>query len=31
MAAVVDVNLKGPFLCSLAVLPAMRASGGAAC
>lgn len=24
MAAVVDVNLKGPFLCSLAVLPAMR-------
>ena len=25
MAAVVDVNLKGPFLCSLAVLPAMRA------
>jgi len=28
MAAVVDVNLKGPFLCSLAVLPAMRAAGG---
>lgn len=27
MAAVVDVNLKGPFLCSLAVLPAMRARG----
>ena len=25
MAAVVDVNLKGPFLCALAVLPAMRA------
>jgi NADP-dependent 3-hydroxy acid dehydrogenase YdfG len=25
MAAVVDVNLAGPFLCSLAVLPAMRA------
>ncbi len=25
MAGVVDVNLKGPFLCSLAVLPAMRA------
>ena len=25
MARVVDVNLKGPFLCSLAVLPAMRA------
>ena len=25
MAAVVDVNLKGPFLCTLAVLPAMRA------
>lgn len=24
MASVVDVNLKGPFLCSLAVLPAMR-------
>ncbi len=28
MARVVDVNLKGPFLCSLAVLPAMRARGG---
>ena len=28
MAAVVDVNLKGPFLCSLAVLPAMRARRG---
>ena len=27
MAAVMDVNLKGPFLCSLAVLPAMRARG----
>lgn len=27
MAAVLDVNLKGPFLCSLAVLPAMRARG----
>ena len=25
MSMVVDVNLKGPFLCSLAVLPAMRA------
>ena len=25
MARMVDVNLKGPFLCSLAVLPAMRA------
>ncbi len=25
MAAIVDVNLKGPFLCTLAVLPAMRA------
>ena len=25
MARVVDVNLKGPFLCSIAVLPAMRA------
>lgn len=25
MASVVDVNLKGPFLCTLAVLPAMRA------
>lgn len=25
MAMVVDVNLKGPFLCALAVLPAMRA------
>lgn len=25
MALVVDVNLKGPFLCTLAVLPAMRA------
>ena len=25
MARTVDVNLKGPFLCSLAVLPAMRA------
>ncbi len=24
MAQMVDVNLKGPFLCSLAVLPAMR-------
>ena len=28
MAGVVDVNLKGPFLCTLAVLPAMRAAGG---
>lgn len=28
MGAVVDVNLKGPFLCSLAVLPAMRRAGG---
>ena len=28
MARVVDVNLKGPFYCSLAVLPAMRAAGG---
>ena len=28
MARVVDVNLKGPFLCSLVVLPAMRAKGG---
>ena len=28
MASLVDVNLKGPFLCSLAVLPAMRAAGG---
>jgi NADP-dependent 3-hydroxy acid dehydrogenase YdfG len=28
MAQVVDVNLKGPFLCTLAVLPAMRARGG---
>ena len=27
MARVVDVNLKGPFLCTLAVLPAMRAKG----
>ena len=27
MAGVVDVNLKGPFLCSLAVLPAMRERG----
>ena len=27
MATVVDVNLKGPFLCSIAVLPAMRAKG----
>ena len=27
MAAVVDVNLKGPFLCTLAVLSAMRARG----
>lgn len=25
MASVVDVNLKGPFLCTIAVLPAMRA------
>ena len=24
MAGIVDVNLKGPFLCSMAVLPAMR-------
>ncbi len=24
MAQLVDVNLKGPFLCTLAVLPAMR-------
>lgn len=28
MARVVDVNLKGPFLCTIAVLPAMRAAGG---
>lgn len=28
MARVVDVNLKAPFLCSLVVLPAMRAKGG---
>lgn len=28
MAAVMDVNVKGPFLCSMAVLPAMRAAGG---
>ena len=28
MAHVVDVNLKGPFYCSLAVLPAMRTAGG---
>ena len=28
MAKVIDVNLKGPFLCTLAVLPAMRAAGG---
>ena len=28
MARVVDVNLKGPFLCSIAVLPAMRRAGG---
>jgi NADP-dependent 3-hydroxy acid dehydrogenase YdfG len=28
MSAIVDVNLKGPFLCSMAVLPAMRARGG---
>lgn len=27
MARVVDVNLKGPFLCTLAVLPAMRTAG----
>jgi NADP-dependent 3-hydroxy acid dehydrogenase YdfG len=27
MAHVVDVNLKGPFLCSIAVLPAMRRAG----
>ncbi|HUZ65376.1 MAG TPA: SDR family oxidoreductase [Acetobacteraceae bacterium] len=27
-AEVIDVNLKAPFLCSLAVLPAMRAKGG---
>ena len=27
MGAVVDVNLKGPFICTLAVLPAMRARG----
>ena len=26
MAGVVDVNLKGPFYCTLAVLPAMRAA-----
>ena len=26
MATVVDVNLKGPFMCTLAVLPAMRAA-----
>ncbi len=25
---VIDVNVKGPFQCSLAVLPAMRAQGG---
>ena len=28
MGAVVDVNVKGPFQCALAVLPAMRAAGG---
>lgn len=28
MAHIVDVNLKGPFLCTLAVLPAMRQAGG---
>ena len=28
MEMLVDVNLKGPFLCSLAVLPAMREHGG---
>jgi NADP-dependent 3-hydroxy acid dehydrogenase YdfG len=28
MARIVDVNLKGPFLCSIAVLPAMRRAGG---
>jgi NADP-dependent 3-hydroxy acid dehydrogenase YdfG len=28
MAAVVDVNVKGPFQCALAVLPSMRAQGG---
>jgi len=28
MGAVVDVNVKGPFQCALAVLPAMRAQGG---
>lgn len=28
MAAVMDVNVKGPFQCSLAVLPSMRAQGG---
>ena len=27
MARVVDVNLKGPFLCSIAVLPGMRQRG----
>jgi len=28
MSGVIDVLLKGPFQCSLAVLPAMRAKGG---
>ena len=28
MGTVVDVNVKGPFQCALAVLPAMRAQGG---
>ncbi len=28
MATVMDVNVKGPFQCALAVLPAMRAQGG---
>ena len=28
MGSVMDVNVKGPFHCSLAVLPAMRAAGG---
>jgi len=28
MGAVMDVNVKGPFQCALAVLPAMRAQGG---
>ena len=28
VASVLDVNLRGPFLCSMAVLPGMRAKGG---